>query len=130
MLSSNHTDPHPRPTPLESYTPTVTTKNNDVLPPPPPHLSVTSFKNSIPQPLLFVQHHFPSNAMLKAPTRLIPNPPSSFGVQIDSHFIQDIFLKSSLPPQFCFKKKIVAILFSANLNSLLIDSLVRYFLPN
>jgi len=54
--------------------------------------------------VVILQHHLPNKARLKAPTRLTPKPPSSLGVQIDSQFIQAIFLKSSPSPQLFFKK--------------------------
>ena len=70
--------------------------------PPPPHhneLSRLGY-HMLSLSTNILQHHLPNKDKLKAPTILTPNPPSSFGVQIDSQFIHAIFLLCSQPPQF------------------------------
>jgi len=69
-----------------------------------PHKQRDLRRNMFLLDVVILQHHLPNKARLKAPTRLTPKPPSSLGVQIDSQFIQAIFLKSSPSPQLFFKK--------------------------
>jgi len=84
--------------PHRHHTPFFTKKSN-ICPPISPYLA---FKTRYQSPSLstdILQHHFPNKDKLKNPNLLTPNPPSSFGKQMDSHFTQ-----ASIPQNF-FKNR-------------------------
>jgi len=104
---SSYQPPTPNPTfyrfPPYPFTSLTRPSHHPLVAPTSPYLATNTLYHIFPWSPYILQHHFPSKAKLNSRILITPKPHSSLTKQIDSQFIQEIFLKFSPPKKIIFK---------------------------